>query len=257
MSQEERRIYLIQELLKERNEYQHIQIPEEENAQKVLLRALMNVREAKPCSTSFLKIQDAYLQEEIQSKHITDVNELSPIQPGIYVWQGDITTLRCDAIVNAANCQMTGCYIPNHHCIDNAIHTYAGIQLRYTCHKMMLEQGCAEPTGLAKITSAYNLPCQYILHTVGPVIYDFVTRQDEELLESCYRNCLLKAVEYHLESIAFCCISTGEFHFPNDLAAKIAIKTVQEYMQENTSIKKVIFNVFKDEDKEIYERLLR
>lgn len=173
------------------------------------------------------------------------------------MWQGDITTLKCDAIVNAANSQMTGCYIPHHRCIDNCIHTYAGMQLRYACYQIMEKQGKQEATGKAKITKAYNLPSRYILHTVGPIIYSTVTKKDEELLSSCYRSCLELADAYHLESIAFCCISTGEFHFPKEFATKIAIKTVKEYLKNETSIKKVIFNVFKDEDRDIYERYLR
>ena len=178
------------------------------------------------------------------------------MQPGLYVWQGDITTLRCDAIVNAANSGMTGCYVPNHRCIDNAIHTYAGVELRLACKKLMEQQGCSEPTGQAKITPAFNLPCRYVLHTVGPIVRDRVTRRDRELLASCYRSCLELAAENGLESVAFCCISTGIFHFPNQPAAEIAVKTVRDFLAGNTSVKKVIFNVFKDRDNEIYHRLL-
>lgn len=173
------------------------------------------------------------------------------------MWQGDITTLRCDAIVNAANSGMTGCYVPNHRCIDNAIHTYAGVQLRTACAKIMKKQGHEEPTGQAKITPAFNLPCDYVLHTVGPIITGRVTQEDRDLLASCYRSCLELAAEYQLESVAFCCISTGEFHFPNALAAEIAVETVKAFLSRETSVKKVIFNVFKDMNKEIYTRLLR
>ena len=165
-------------------------------------------------------------------------------------------TLKCDAIVNAANSGMTGCYVPNHKCIDNCIHSFAGVQLRLDCARMMEEQGHEEPTGQAKITPAFNLPCRYVLHTVGPIIADTPTKRDCELLESCYRSCLELAAENNLESVAFCCISTGEFHFPNDLAAEIAVRTVKEYLKKQTSVKKVIFNVFKDLDKAIYEKLL-
>ena len=168
----------------------------------------------------------------------------------------DISTLRCDAIVNAANSGMTGCYVPNHRCIDNCIHTFAGMQLRLDCDKLMKIQGVPEPTGKAKITKAYNLPCRYILHTVGPIISGPLTKRDCGLLASCYRSCLQLAAEYGLQSVAFCCISTGEFHFPNQHAAEIAVETVQTFLKDETSIKKVIFNVFKDIDKEIYERLL-
>ena len=204
----------------------------------------------------FLKTQDEYLQAEIAAKGITDIDDLTPVQPRLYLWQGDITTLRCDAIVNAANSGMTGCYIPNHRCIDNAIHTFAGVELRLACAELMRQQGYPEPTGQAKITQAFNLPCRYVLHTVGPIINGSVTKADEELLASCYRSCLELAAENNLESVAFCCISTGEFHFPNELAAEIAIETVKEFLKKQTSVKKVIFNVFKDLDKAIYEKLL-
>lgn len=257
MNQEERRKYLIQELLNEREEYRHLEIPQNESSQKLLLRDLMNIREPKKIKSEFYRIQDAYLQTAIEEKGIVDVNDLKPIQEGIYLWQGDITTLKCDAIVNAANSQMTGCYIPHHRCIDNCIHSYAGMQLRYACYQIMEKQGKQEATGKAKITKAYNLPSRYILHTVGPIIYYKVTNKEKEQLASCYRSCLELADAYHLESIAFCCISTGEFHFPKELAAKIAIETVKEYLKKETNIKKVIFNVFKDEDRDIYQRYLR
>ena len=217
----------------------------------------MNVRMPKEISEEFLKVQDEYLKEEINKKGIVDINNLNPIQKGIYLWQGDITTLRCDAIVNAANSAMTGCYVPNHRCIDNAIHSFAGVELRLECDEIMNRQGHGEPTGQAKITNAYNLPCKYIIHTVGPIISYKLTSEDCELLANCYRSCLNLAAKNNLESIAFCCISTGEFHFPNDKAAQIAIKTVEEFMKKDTSVKKVIFNVFKDMDKEIYRELLK
>ena len=191
-----------------------------------------------------------------QQKGITDVADLTPIQPGLYLWQGDITTLQCDAIVNAANSGMTGCYIPNHRCIDNAIHTFAGVELRLACAELIEQQGYPEPTGRAKITPAFNLPCRYVLHTVGPIIGGRVTKEDKEQLTSCYRSCLELAAENALESVAFCCVSTGEFHFPNDLAAEIAVATVKEFLKKQTSVKKVIFNVFKDLDKAIYAKLL-
>ena len=178
------------------------------------------------------------------------------LRPGLYLWQGDITTLKCDAIVNAANSGMTGCYIPNHRCIDNAIHTYAGVELRQYCEEIMERQGHLEPTGQARITPAFNLPCRYILHTVGPIISDRVTRRDRELLASCYRSCLKLAAELGLESVAFCCISIGEFRFPNRLAADIAVETVTDFLKGQTSVKKVIFNVFKNLDRELYEKRL-
>ena len=256
MNQSEKRIYLIQELLKESDEYSRITIPKKTEEQKLLLRGLMNIRPLRKNNPDFQQIQDSYLTEETRQKGIVTLEELSPIQPGIYVWQGDITTLQCDAIVNAANSGMTGCYVPNHHCIDNCIHTFAGTQLRLDCAEMMHRQGYEEPTGQAKITPGYNLPCKYILHTVGPIIRGRLTTDDCKLLASCYRSCLELAAENNLESVAFCCISTGEFHFPNDKAAEIAVTEVRTFLQKETSVKKVIFNVFKDLDKEIYERLL-
>ena len=257
MNQSEKRLFLIQSLLKENPAYRDLGIPADTNSQRQLLRGLMNLRAPQHADADFLKIQDTYLQGENAAKGITDVADLTPIQPGLYLWQGDITTLQCDAIVNAANSGMTGCYIPNHRCIDNAIHTFAGVELRLACAELMEQQGYPEPTGRAKITPAFNLPCRYVLHTVGPIISGRVTKADKELLASCYRSCLELAAESKLESVAFCCISTGEFHFPNDLAAEIAVQTVKEFLKKQTSIKKVIFNVFKDLDKAIYEKLLR
>lgn len=257
MNQSEKRLFLIQSLLNERPSCQKQMIPTDSERQKILLRGLMNVRRAYPIETEFLQVQDEYLQGETAAKGVTDVADLTPVQPGLYLWQGDITTLKCDAIVNAANSGMTGCYIPNHRCIDNAIHTYAGVELRLACEELMEQQGYPEPTGQAKITPAFNLPCRYVLHTVGPIINGRVTKVDKELLASCYRSCLELAAENGLESVAFCCISTGEFHFPNELAAEIAVQTVKEFLKKQTSVKKVIFNVFKDLDKTIYEKLLR
>ena len=256
MNQSEKRLFLIQSLLNERPSCQKQIIPADSERQKILLRGLMNVRRPVRIGADFLQVQDAYLQDETAAKGITDIADLTPIQPGLYLWQGDITTLKCDAIVNAANSGMTGCYIPNHRCLDNAIHTFAGVELRLTCEQLMEQQGYPEPTGQAKITPAFNLPCRYVLHTVGPIISGIVTKEDKELLASCYRSCLELAAENGLESVAFCCISTGEFHFPNDLAAEIAVRTVKEYLKKQTSVKKVIFNVFKDLDKAIYEKLL-
>ena len=256
MEQNERRRFLVDALLDERPEYRGARVPADEAEQRLLLRALMNVRTARKCSPEFLRVQDEYLRAELDAKGITDVDSLTPVHGGLYIWRGDITTLCCDAIVNAANSGMTGCYIPNHRCIDNCIHSYAGVELREYCAELMRSQGHEEPTGGAKITPAYNLPCRYVLHTVGPIISGRVTRRDEELLASCYRSCLKLAAENGLESVAFCCISTGEFHFPNERAAEIAVKTVEDFMQEESSVRKVIFNVFKDRDEEIYRGLL-
>lgn len=255
MTQKEKREYLIEELLKERNE--KADIPSGEFEQKQILRSLFNIRLPKPASEEFLKIQDEYLKEETERKGITDIEDLEPVQDGLYLWQGDITTLKCGAIVNAANSQMLGCFYPCHKCIDNAIHTFSGIQLRTRCGDIMKSQGFEEPTGRAKITPAYNLPCDYVIHTVGPIITSRVTADDCELLRSCYRSCLEKAYENDIESIAFCCISTGEFHFPNELAAQIAVETVKEFIEDTGAEIKVIFNVFKDYDLDIYEQLLK
>lgn len=254
MTQAERRTYLIRKLLAEQPKYRELSVPADAAEQKRLLRALMNVRAPRPAGQEFLTVQDAYLREELTQKGITDFTDLTPIAEGLYLRQGDITTLRCDAIVNAANSGMTGCYVPCHGCIDNCIHTYAGVQLRQECAAIMRKQGREEETGGAKITPGYNLPCQYVLHTVGPIVTGPLTKRDEALLASCYRSCLELAERRGIKSIAFCCISTGEFHFPNRRAAEIAVRTVKEYRQ-NSEIQ-VIFNVFKDIDYEIYHALL-
>ena len=252
MTQEERRIFLIRKLLSEQPQYRDLQIPSDEAEQRTLLRSLMNVRPPHPMEDDFLTVQDAYLQEETAQKGVTDIADLTPVEPGIYLWQGDITTLKCGAVVNAANSGMTGCYVPCHGCIDNAIHTFSGVQLRLACAELMEKQGHEEPTGQAKLTPAYNLPCDYVLHTFGPIIYGRVTQKDRELLASCYRSCLELAQRNKIKSVAFCCISTGEFHFPNEAAAKIAVDTVRQYKRDT----EVIFNVFKDVDNQIYRELL-
>lgn len=256
MTLSERRIFLINKLLREQPQYRDVPVPKAETEQKRLLRALMNIRRPMPIGDDFLAVQDEYLQAEIKEKGITDLSDLTPISGDIYLWQGDITTLRCGAIVNAANSEMLGCFCPCHGCIDNAIHTFSGIQLRLECSEIMQKQGCSEPVGRAKLTKAYNLPCKYILHTVGPFIGGEVTRNDEEQLASCYRSCLGLAEENGIASVAFCCISTGEFHFPNRKAAEIAVETVRAYKKQANSRIKVIFNVFKDTDYAIYEKLL-
>lgn len=256
-TQEQRLDFLIRCLLNEKEEYRDIEVPADKREKQRLLWSLMNVRPPVPASDEFLKVQDAYLQERLEERGVTKLEDLTPVQPGLYLWQGDITTLAVDAIVNAANSQMLGCFVPCHGCIDNAIHTYAGVQLRLECAKLMTAQGKEEPTGKAKITKAYNLPCRYVLHTVGPIIYGAVTKTDQELLTGCYRSCLDLATAHGLRSVAFCCISTGEFHFPGKLAAEISIQTVKTWQQQNPNQIEVIFNVFKDSDYKIYKRLLR
>lgn len=256
MNQTERRHYLLRELLNEKTEYADMEIPAETAAQKRLLRSLMNVRWAAPISEEFQRIQDAYLQEEKEKKGVVTLDMLEERQDGLYLWQGDITRLQVGAIVNAANSGMTGCYQPCHACIDNCIHTYAGMELRNYCQNMMDAQGHEEPTGQAKITPGFNLPCDYVIHTVGPIVRGTLTERHEELLASCYRSCLEIAVKQGLSSIAFCCISTGVFLFPNRRAAEIAVETVKQFKRNTGSSMQVIFNVFKDLDKEIYQELL-
>lgn len=252
MTQSERRAYLITELKKEMPQYADLPVSRSAAEQKALLRALFNVRMPKPIGKEFLRVQDAYLQDETRQKGVTELADLTPIRHDIYLWQGDITTLRCDAVVNAANSGLLGCFCPNHGCIDNAIHTFAGVQLRLACAALMEKQGHDEPTGQAKITSAFNLPCRCVIHTVGPIIHGKPTEKDCKLL----RSCMSSADENRLDSVAFCCISTGEFHFPNERAAEIAIQTVTAYKAETQSEIKVIFDVWKNEDYEIYSRLL-
>lgn len=258
MTQKEKREYLIGELIGEFPQYADIRIPEDEEGQKHLLRSLMNVRPPRPVSDTFLEVQDAYLGEEAARRGVTDGMALPETMPGsrIVLWQGDITTLKADAIVNAANSALRGCFVPCHSCIDNMIHSRSGVQLRLLCDKMMNEQGHDEPTGRAKITPAYNLPARHVIHTVGPVVAGPLTQEHCRQLASCYRSCLDLAAREGLRSIAFCCISTGEFHFPQERAAEIAVRTVREFLREDTQIERVIFNVFKEADREIYQRLL-
>lgn len=260
MTQTERRLYLIQYLLGEDPQYADVDIPTDAASQKHLLRALMNVRPAIPASDDFLAVQNAYLQEVNQTRGITKLSDLSPMiyhdNGNIYLWRGDITTLCVDGIVNAANSGMTGCWQPCHACIDNCIHTFAGIQLRAECDRIMQEQGHEEPTGCAKITPAFNLPCRYVLHTVGPIILGALTKKDCDLLASCYTSCLNLAAENDLHSIAFCCISTGVFHFPPEDAARIAFKAVMDWKQNHSSSMDVVFNVFSQKDEWIYQSVL-
>lgn len=256
MSQAERRRWLINYLLKEEKERLSPrgidQFWETEEGQKQLLRALFNVRPPEPATDEFYSVQDAYLRGEIAARGITDAAALPETEPGIALWRGDITTLACDGIVNAANEFMLGCFIPNHRCIDNAIHTYAGVQLRLECARLMQEQGHPEAAGGAKITPGYNLPAGHILHTVGPIVLGTVTDLDRRQLADCYRSCLDLAWENGLRRVAFCCISTGEFHFPNVLAAQIAIAAVRAWRRGREEMA-VVFNVFKEEDYVIYE----
>ena len=249
--------YLIEYLLKEDPQYSEMEIPSDLQGKRDLFRALRNVRWPKPISDEFLRFQDEELQAQLLEKGVVDLFQLSTLN--YTIWQGNITRLKVDAIVNAANSQMLGCFHPLHKCIDNAIHSAAGVQLREECHRLMLQQGHEEPTGQAKITKAYNLPCKYVIHTVGPIIPNGIpTEFQKEQLASCYRSIMACADENRLESIAFCCISTGEFRFPNQLAAEIAVQTIKDYLTTHydSSIKQLVFNVFKDVDKEIYQQIL-
>lgn len=258
MNQRERQLYLIRALLEEMPRYQDAEIPEDDEGQWQLLRSLFNVRPPRPASDEFLRIQDEYLSEKIRERGVVDCESLTPAgtDPRIYLWQGDITTLRCDAIVNAANSALLGCWQPCHSCIDNIIHSLSGVQLRMECNEIIKAQGHEEPTGTAKITRAYNLPCKYVLHTVGPIISGMLRREDCELLAGCYRSCLELAAANGVRSVAFCCISTGVFRFPQDKAAKVAVETVKRFLKTDSSICQVIFNVFTGKDLAIYRRLL-
>ena len=245
---------LINYLLSERNDTDGIRIPEAVQDKFDLYRSLVNIRPAGIADAAFLETEDSFLKELTAEKGITDVEDLTPVKDNIYLWQGDITTLKCGAIVNAANSGMTGCYQPCHSCIDNCIHTFAGVRLRYKCSEIMREQGHEEPTGRAKITPAYDLPCEYVIHTVGPIVNGRLTDMHKELLASCYRSCLQLAVQNGIRSIAFCCISTGVFGFPQKEAAEIAVNTVIGFFADHKI--NVIFNVFQDSDLIIYKHLL-
>ena len=258
MNQQDQCVWLIRALLKDMPEYADTRIPASADARWRLLRSLMNVRPPMPVSEAFLRVQDAFLQQMTLEKGVTDASSLSPSEkdPRLFLWQGDITTLRCDAIVNAANSGMLGCFSPCHGCIDNIIHTMAGVQLRLACADLMRAQGHEEPTGQAKITPGFNLPAKYVLHTVGPIVDGPLTKEHERLLAQCYRSCLKLAKDFGCESVAFCCISTGVFCFPPARAAEIAVETVLDALNQSTPVRQVIFNVFKDSDLKIYQKLL-
>lgn len=262
MTQDERREWLISRLLAERNDLKGVEMPRDANEQRALLRGLLNVRPPEPAREEFLRVQDAYLHKRIQEMGVTRIEELRPVSKKgygdqLYLWRGDITTLATDAIVNAANSQMLGCFVPGHHCIDNAIHTFAGVQLRRACAEAMWAQGHEEPTGSAKITPAFNLPSKFVVHTVGPIVFGPApTARDELALRSSYRSCLEAAEEAECASIAFCCVSTGVFHYPNEQAAHVAIDEVCRYFDKTGSSMRVVFNVFLERDEKIYQSLL-
>ena len=267
MTRSEKVSWLIRELKKENPGYEVIREPMNETEKRRLLRSLMNVRWPGRVSPEFLRVQDELLREELEEKGVTDGEALPVIREQypctaiknddrIVLWRGDITTLAVDAIVNAANSQMLGCFVPCHGCIDNAIHSAAGVQLRNECAQLMEAQGHEEPVGKAKITGGYNLPARHVIHTVGPVVGVQVTEKQKEELASCYRSCLKLAEKSGLKSVAFCCISTGEFHFPGKLAARIAVETIDRYLS-GSRLERVVIDVFKEEDLHIYQKIFR
>lgn len=230
----------------------------DEDALFMMFRDLVNTRKPWQASDEFLEIQDRVLRSRIERAGVTDASRLerTPDDERLSIWRGDITALKADAIVNAANSQMLGCWVPGHHCIDNAIHTFSGVQLRIECDRIMQEQGHEEPTGKAKATPAYNLPSTYVIHTVGPIAQGHATRRDKELLAMSYASCLEAAQELGCRSIAFCCISTGVFGFPRFEAANIAVNAVTSWLDQHESDMHVVFNVFSEEDEDIYRELL-
>lgn len=232
--------------------------PAESQAQWDLFRALVNTRPPVPASEELIVLQDCLLQGTLEYRGTTALDDIEPVEGygSVRLWRGDITTLGVDAIVNAANSQMLGCFVPGHHCIDNAIHTFAGIQLRLECARLMEEQGYPEPTGMAKVTSAFNLPSRRIIHTVGPIARGEASDLDRALLANCYTACLDAALEAGCESIALCCISTGVFGFPQDEAAHIAVTTVDEWLGGHDNALDVIFNVHGEADERLYKALL-
>ena len=258
MTKQERLRYLLEGLVAEYKERHNedIDIPMNEEEQFTLFRSLCNIRPAGGMPLDWMKIESEYLNILAHEKGIVTISDMEEREPQIYLWQGDITRLSVDAIVNAANNKLLGCFAPNHKCIDNEIHTFAGIELRMECARMTEYMEMPEKTGVARMTYGYNLPAKHVIHTVGPIIYEAVTDKEKDELASCYRSCLQLANAYNLHSIAFCCISTGEFRFPNEEAAQIAVDTVRTYLKESNSKIKVVFNVFKDIDYDIYDKLL-
>ena len=260
--QRERLDYLTKEFAKESEDYKDIAIPEDTEGKQRVLRSLMNIRLPKAINDEVLKVQDEYLRERANEVGIVDISDIPEVNKGISIWQGDITRLAVDAIVNAANSQMLGCFVPMHTCIDNCIHTFAGVKLRLECNRQMkllrnkYGKDYEQPTAIPMLTDAYNLPAKKVIHIVGPIVNGMLTAKHEKDLADCYKNTLDMCRENGLRTVAFCCISTGVFCFPNRRAAEIVVKTVKEWLSENEGqIDRVIFNVFKDEDREIYEAI--
>ena len=264
MTQNERLDYLVEEFKTDSVRYKDLTTPSDTEGKRQLLRSLMNIRMPGEMDESVLEIQDDYLQERIRENGIVELSDIPEIRNGISIWQGDITRLKVDAIVNAANSQMLGCFVPMHTCIDNCIHTFAGIQLRAECSRQMKKMRARygrdyeQPTAVPMLTDAYNLPAKKVVHIVGPIVQDELTPELEEDLADCYTNTLELCAENNLKSVAFCCISTGVFHFPNKRAAEIAVHTVKEWLEAHPGkVDRVIFNVFKDEDRRYYESELQ
>ena len=263
MTQNERLTYLVEEFKADSGEYRDLQTPADEEGKRQVLRSLMNIRMPRGMSSDVLDVQDAYLQERAAEKGVVELSDIPELRDGMSIWQGDITRLSVDAIVNAANSQMLGCFVPMHTCIDNCIHTFAGVQLRAECARKMNQLRARygpdyeQPTAVPMLTDAYNLPAKKVVHVVGPIVQYSLTPELERDLADCYRNTLDLCRDEGLRSVAFCCISTGVFRFPNHRAAEIAVATVSEWLAENEgAMDRVIFNVFKDEDKELYYEFL-
>ena len=264
MTQNERLDYLVEEFKTDSVRYKDLTTPSDTEGKRQLLRSLMNIRMPGEMDERVLEIQDDYLQERIRENGIVELSDIPEIRNGISIWQGDITRLKVDAIVNAANSQMLGCFVPMHTCIDNCIHTFAGVQLRAECSRQMKKMRARygrdyeQPTAVPMLTDAYNLPAKKVVHIVGPIVQDELTPELEEDLADCYTNTLELCAENNLKSVAFCCISTGVFHFPNKRAAEIAVHTVKEWLEAHPGkVDRVIFNVFKDEDRRYYESELQ
>ena len=260
MTQTERLNYLVEEFKKDSVQYKDLETPPDTEGKQQILRSLMNIRMPKELPAQVLKVQDEYLAARAEEKGIVRLSDIPVAKDVISIWQGDITRLAVDAIVNAANSQMLGCFIPMHTCIDNCIHTFAGIQLRAECSRQMDQQRSRfgmdykQPTAVPMLTDAYNLPAKKVIHIVGPIVSYELTPDLEKDLADCYRNTLDLCEEYGLKSVAFCCISTGVFHFPNDRAARIAASAVKDWLSSHPGkMDRVIFNVFKDEDRKYYE----
>ena len=263
MNQNERLDYLVKKFREDSGRYKEMEMPESEDEKRNLLRSFMNIRLPKKMDEETIEVQNDYLKERAEEKGIVRLNDIPEISEGLSIWQGDITRLAVDAIVNAANSQMLGCFVPMHTCIDNCIHTYAGIQLREECNRQMNQlrirygRDYEQPTAVPMLTDAFNLPAKKVVHIVGPIVQGRLTSGLEKDLADCYRNTLDLCQENDLKSVAFCCISTGVFHFPNKRAAEIAVTTVKEWMLKYPGVmERVIFNVFKDEDLQIYKELL-